>query len=104
MLSINISTPSSVMGNLSNKFKQLRLQKNLTQSGLATRSGVSLGSIKRFESIGKISLESLLKISVTLDCLDDFNLVANIKEPEITSLNQLLSSKEKPAKLRGAIK
>ena len=33
----------------------------------AARSGVSLGSLKRFEQSGEISLQSLTKIAIALD-------------------------------------
>ena len=49
-----------------------RKERKLTQSGLAKLSGVSLGSIKRFESSGEISLKSLLNIAVVLGCDEDF--------------------------------
>lgn len=53
-------------------FRQFRLAQNLTQKGLALRSGVSLGSIKRFEASGEISLSSQLDIAMALGCLRDF--------------------------------
>ena len=71
MLAINISTPNSIMQNLKDKFKQKRLSLNLTQEGLSNKSGVSLGSIKRFETTGQISLLSLTKIAVALNIADD---------------------------------
>jgi len=104
MLNINIHTPSSIMELLREKYKQKRLSLNLTQRGLAIRSGVSLGSVKRFESSGKVSLESLLKVSLVLECLDDFNNIANIKEPQINSLNQIKNTNQPPIKQRGSIK
>ena len=103
MLNINISTPNAIMSLLKDKYRKKRLSFDLTQSGLSTRSGVSLGSVKRFESNGKISLESLLKISLVLECLDDFDHIANIKEEKIDSIKQLLSIKESPVKKRGSI-
>ncbi|MEZ5817401.1 MAG: helix-turn-helix transcriptional regulator [Hyphomicrobiaceae bacterium] len=56
--------------------KQRRLALNLTQSGLATRSGVTLGSLKRFETKGLIAFDSLLKLALVLECLDDFDKIA----------------------------
>ena len=103
MLNINIHTSSSILELLREKYKQKRLLLNLTQRGLAIRSGVSLGSVKRFESSGKISLESLLKVSLVLECLDDFNNIANIKIQKIDSIEQLLNSKEPRIKKRGSI-
>ena len=40
---------------------------------MAQRSGVSFGSIRRFEEKGDISLCSLVKIGHAMDCLQDFN-------------------------------
>ena len=102
MLAINISTPNSIMQNLKDKFKQKRLSLNLTQESLANKSGVSLGSIKRFESSGEISFESLLKIALVLNCLDDFKNIANKEDEQYDSMDDLL--KVKPSKKRGAIK
>ena len=102
MLAINISTPKSIMEQFKDNFKQKRLSLNLTQEGLANKSGVSLGSIKRFETIGQISLENLLKIALVLNCLDDFKNIANKEDEQYHSMDDLL--KVKPIKKRGAIK
>lgn len=104
MLNINISTPTSIILQLKNKLKDKRLSLNLTQDGLARRSGVSLGSLKRFESSGNISLVSLLKLALVLECLDDFQNIANLKKNTINSLDDILNTKEKGTKKRGTIK
>jgi DNA-binding Xre family transcriptional regulator len=75
IMSIELTTPQDVQQQLASRFKARRLSKNLTQEGLAKRSGVSWSSLKRFESTGLIALESLLKISLVLDCLVDFDKV-----------------------------
>ena len=46
-----------------------RRERKLTQAGLAKVSGVSLGSLKRFENSGDISL---LRIAVVLECEEEF--------------------------------
>ena len=51
----------------SQKIVRLRKRKKITQKQLAARSGVSLGSLKRFEQSGEISLQSLTKIAIALD-------------------------------------
>ncbi|MCG3670750.1 helix-turn-helix domain-containing protein [Aliarcobacter butzleri] len=102
MLAIDISTPKYIMQDLKDKFKQKRLSLNLTQEGLSNKSGVSLGSIKRFESSGEISFESLLKVALVLNCLDDFKNIANEKDKQYDSMDDLL--KIKPIKKRGTIK
>lgn len=65
-------SPTDFLVEIAAKHKVLRKQKGLTQSELAKRSGVSLGSVKRFELTGQISLESLLKLSQLLNRINDF--------------------------------
>ena len=50
-----------------------RKEKKLTQVELSRLAGVSLGSLKRFEQTGNISLNSLIKIAFVLDCQEDFD-------------------------------
>ena len=83
-------TPMEVMRELSQRTRHRRLALNLSQEGLAKHSGVSLGSIKRFESSGHISLKSLLHIALVLDCLSDFD-TAIAALPKPRSLEALIS-------------
>ena len=104
MLSINIQTPEAVMKLLRDKLKIKRLSLKLTQEGLAKRSGVSFGSIKRFENSAEISLRSLLKVALVLECLDDFLTIADPKQNEINSIDELLKSKPLKVPKRGSVK
>lgn len=52
--------------------KKLRKRKKLSQQALAEKSTVSLGSLKRFERTGEISLSSLILIAYALGCQEDF--------------------------------
>lgn len=71
-----------------------RLSLNLSQKSLAERSGVSFGVLKKFERTGKISLESLLKISLVLGCLEDFTELFKPTTPEnLSSLDKLIKDK-----------
>jgi transcriptional regulator with XRE-family HTH domain len=104
MLDININTPVNIMTQLKDNFKQRRLQFDLTQHGLSKRSGVSLGSLKRFELTGQISLESLLKLALVLECLDDFTTIAKQKELPINSIEDILKEDKNSIKKRGSIR
>ena len=63
----------SIKNNIRDRARNKRKALKLSQEELARRSGVSFGSIKRFESTSEISLSSLLKIAVALESEDDFN-------------------------------
>ena len=64
-------TPEEINMNLAKRIKNLRKRSGITQQELSGRAGVSYGSIKRFERSGNISLISLTRIAVELDCADD---------------------------------
>ena len=49
-----------------------RKERGLSQAAMAKLSGVSFGSVKRFERTGEISLSSLLKIAKVVGCVTDF--------------------------------
>ena len=75
ILSITLKSQQDVQRELAARFRARRLALNLTQEGLAARSGVSWSSLKRFEYTGLIALDGLLKLAIILDCLGDFDRV-----------------------------
>ena len=100
-MSIYLKTPIEVMQDLAHRVKSKRLELNLTQEGAALRSGVSLGSLKRFESTGQISLESLLKLAHTVQALSDFETVFQNKNAYQSLFHQKEKIKERQ---RGKLK
>ena len=87
----NKPTIQSTTNNLVDRFKLRRKELKLTQKKLSTRSGVSYGSIRRFESSGDISLSSLLKIANAMDTLNEFNEIFNT--PLYTNLKDVKNEK-----------
>ena len=67
MINLYQKTWTEINNNIAQKIVRLRKRKKITQKQLAARSGVSLGSLKRFEQSGEISLQSLTKIAIALD-------------------------------------
>lgn len=56
---------------LAQRIRNIRRRRSISQEKLAEMSGVSYGSIKRFETSGQISLISLTKIAIALDLSDE---------------------------------
>lgn len=100
-MAVILRTSNDVLTDFATRFKQKRLNMNLTQTGLASRSGISVGTIKHFEKTGKITLDKLFDISVVLGCLDDFDnvLANNIEKP-----TNLFEEKERKIRQRGQLK
>lgn len=64
-------TPEELDQKLAQRVRKIRKRRSITQEKLASISGVSYGSIKRFETTGQISLLSLTKIAIALDLADE---------------------------------
>ncbi len=90
MLSILPPTSSDMMKSIKTKFRQCRKELGYTQSELASRSGVSLGSLKRFEFSGQISLESLLKLAFILECMENFGALCEEQEERFGSIEDVI--------------
>lgn len=68
--------------------RKLRKVRKLSVKALAEKSGVSYGSLKRFEGTGEISLISLLKLAIVLDCADEFE--ALFTRTKIRSIQEII--------------
>lgn len=64
-------TPEELDQKLAQRVRKIRKRRSITQEKLASISGVSYGSVKRFETTGQISLLSLTKIAIALDLADE---------------------------------
>ena len=95
-----LKSPQEVMREIANRAKDMRLKQNLTQEGLALRSGVSLGSLKRFERTGEISVKSLIDIANALGCLEDLDKLFQ----DNIAVASLFETKVVKARKRGSVK
>lgn len=80
-----------------------RLAMDLTQEGLAARSGVSLATLRKFEQKGVISLESFLKLLMVLGGLEEIIQVLKPAKPTFTSIEEVLKDSRPPYRKRGSI-
>lgn len=85
-------TPKEISEALAQRHKLLRKKLHLTQEEIAERSGVSLGSLKRFENTGKISLEALLKLAHLMGRLKDFESIF-LPNEDLNKIEKLFTNK-----------
>jgi transcriptional regulator with XRE-family HTH domain len=85
-------TPNEIAAKLADRHKLMRKNLRLSQEEMAERSGVSLGSLKRFENSGKISLESLLKLAHLADRLSEFEAIFQAR-PNLSAIEKLFTNK-----------
>ena len=66
MIDLNVNTSPDICKRISGNMRSLRRASGLTQAALSEKAGVSLGSLKRFETTGQISLASLANLAIAL--------------------------------------
>ena len=69
---VNVDTVSSIEEKMVDRFKKRLKELNVSQRTLAEESDVSYASIRRFVSTGEISLSSLIKLAIAMDCTSEF--------------------------------
>ena len=78
----SLKAPETCMLQIAQRERVIRKKRKLSRADLSKRSSVSYGSLKRFEETGNISLASLIKIAIALDCIDEFESLFRTKKPE----------------------
>ena len=72
---------------LAKRVRNIRKRRTISQQKLSEMSGVSYGSIKRFESTGQISLLALTRIATALDLADELrNLFTQVPYKDISEV------------------
>jgi len=102
---LSFKKTSDVASSIASKLRSRRAGSGLTQSELATKSGVPLGTLKLFEQTGKVSLFALIDIMRALDIMDALDTM--IPDEEIDSSDFLAgraSSKSIRKRARRVIK
>lgn len=98
---ISLITPSKAQKKLAENLCLRRLQMDLTQKGLAERSGVPLPTLCKFEQKGTISLESFLKLQMVLGGLENILKATEMKQIDFSSIDEVLEADSKPTRKRG---
>ena len=95
MINLYQKTWTEINNDIAQKIVRLRKRKKITQKQLAARSGVSLGSLKRFEQSGEISLQSLTKIAIALDVENELEDLFN--NVPFASIEEVINEQTKEA-------
>lgn len=91
--------PYAIAREIASRMKQRRLELQLTQQELARISGVSLGSLKRFEHAYEISLKHLLMLAVVLNATEEFT--ALFAKQQFRHLDEVLKATSSTKRKRG---
>lgn len=98
---VSFMTPSKAQRIIARNIKEGRLHLNLTQEGLAERSGVPISTLRKGEQKGVISLESFLKILMVLGMLDSVVKATEVSLAPYSSIDEVIAHNTQPKRKRG---
>lgn len=73
-------TAGEIANEVAMRLKRKRKALKLSQKKLAEKSGVSLGSIKRFETVKEIAFTSLIKLTIALELENEWETLFTQKQ------------------------
>ena len=82
------------------RLRAQRLAQNLQQAELATRAGVSVGTIRNLEQKGQITLALLVNVAIALGVVGDMNELFQPKLISIKALEAFTQSRKRASKPR----
>ena len=93
MISLYQKTWIEINMEIADRIVRLRKRKKISQKELAVRSGGSLGSLKRFEQTGEISLKSLTMLAIALGVEGELD--ALFSEVPFESIEEIINGQTK---------
>jgi HTH-type transcriptional regulator/antitoxin HipB len=97
---VQLLTPAEVQRMLAGRVRDDRIRMGLKQKTLASRAGVTLATLRKFEQKGEIALKYLMRISHALGRLDEFDAI--FRPPAAATMADLESRAARPARKRGS--
>ena len=85
-------TPEEINLQLAKRLFGIRKRRGISRERMSEMSGVSFGSLKRFETTGQISLLSLTRLAVALDCADEIRRL--FEDVPYTSIEEVIRERK----------
>lgn len=90
----------SILKGISERVKERRLERNLTQKAFAKRAGLGYDAYRKFENTGEITLRNLLLCAIVLDEVEGF--AELFVKKSYQSIDELLKINEIKKRKRGS--
>ncbi len=98
---LSLISASKAQLKIAENIRARRLSMELTQEGLAERSGVPLPTLRKFEQKGTISLESFLKLLMVVGEVEELLNILKPSKPTFNSIDDVLKDTDSVSRKRG---
>jgi len=83
-----LATTDEVVQSLGRRLRKQRLSKSMTQAELGVRAGVALGAVKKLESTGKVTVETLALVARALGLITELDIFTIRVQKSIADLER----------------
>ncbi|MFA5664106.1 helix-turn-helix domain-containing protein [Castellaniella sp.] len=84
----NLATFTEILQALGTRLREQRLAQSLTQRELAQMAGLSLGALRKLETDGQCSLETLIRVTQALGLQGELDDLFVLKRQSIAQMEQ----------------
>ena len=88
-VTFHLSTSAEILHALAVRLREQRLAQSLTQRELAQMAGLSLGALRKLESNGQCSLETLIRVVQALGLQEALDDLFVLKRQSIAQMEQV---------------
>ncbi len=85
-MAFNLASPVEILQTLGHRIRAQRLAQGLPQHELAQMAGLSLGALRKLESSGQSSLETLVRVAQALGLVTELEDVFLVKRHSIAQM------------------
>ena len=89
MLNLSLATAEELCLALGQRLRARRMQRLLTQDELAARAGIAVGTVRKLESSGQSSMDSVMRVVLVLGLADELQ---SLFVPQVLSIAQMESA------------
>jgi len=94
-MSFNLASANEVLRALGQRVRAQRLAQGLPQHELAQMAGLSLGALRKLESSGQSSLETLVRTVQALGLVDELEDLFVLKRQSIAQMEQVEAASQR---------
>lgn len=98
---ISLLTTKKSQQSLASNVRARRLTMGLTQAGLASRAGVALGTLRKFEQTGAASIEVLFKLLSVVGGLEEIIDASAPQQSQFATIDDVLKADSKSERKNG---
>ena len=86
MLNLSLATAEELCRQLGQRLRAQRMQRLLTQDELAARAVIAVGTVRKLESSGQSSMDSVMRVVLVLGLADELQ---SLFAPQVLSIAQM---------------